>query len=83
MPADGDGSYRRSVLYDTIGEAYLLIIFAAAAAADPDAKLYYEIYVVLTSLSGKIWPTKLVTSNIAMVSICARPNAPNHAVSAH
>ncbi|KAJ5174246.1 uncharacterized protein N7482_000123 [Penicillium canariense] len=39
-----DGTYRESLWYTTIGEAYLPIAFATAAAADSDVKLYYNDY---------------------------------------
>lgn len=39
-----DGTYRSSVWYDTIGEAFLPLAFKFAAEADPNADLYYNDY---------------------------------------
>jgi len=39
-----DGTYRSSVFYDTIGEAFIPLAFKFAAEIDPHAKLYYNDY---------------------------------------
>ncbi|KAG6367031.1 hypothetical protein INS49_001213 [Diaporthe citri] len=44
-----DGTYRTSVFYNTMGTSYLPVAFAAAAAADPAAKLYYNDYNIESS----------------------------------
>ncbi|KAK1147529.1 hypothetical protein N8T08_000871 [Aspergillus melleus] len=60
-----DGSYRENVFYKTIGEAYLPIAFAAAAAADSDVKLYYNDYNIEwagNKASGALKIVKLIQS---------------------
>jgi endo-1,4-beta-xylanase len=39
-----DGSYRKSVFFNAVGEQYIPIAFKAAAQADPGARLYYNDY---------------------------------------
>jgi len=39
---EDDGSYRKSPLYNIIGEDFIDIAFKAAHEADPDAELYYN-----------------------------------------
>lgn len=39
-----DGTFRQWELYNVIGPAYIPLAFEAAAAADPDVKLYYNDY---------------------------------------
>ncbi|KAL2268707.1 hypothetical protein VTJ83DRAFT_3553 [Remersonia thermophila] len=50
---DEDGSYRKSVFYRVLGEEYLKLAFRAAAAADPEAKLYYNDYGIERPTSPK------------------------------
>jgi len=39
-----DGTYRNDTFFQVLGPEYIRIAFAAAAAADPHAKLYYNDY---------------------------------------
>ncbi|KAH6658151.1 family 10 glycosyl hydrolase [Truncatella angustata] len=39
-----NGTYRKSVFYDTLGEDYIKLAFRTAQKVDPDVKLYYNDY---------------------------------------
>jgi endo-1,4-beta-xylanase len=41
---EGDGTLRKSVFLNALGESFLPLAFTLAAAADPDADLYYNDY---------------------------------------
>jgi endo-1,4-beta-xylanase len=45
---NADGTFRNSIFFTTIGESYIKIAFDAAAAADPDMKLYYNDFSIET-----------------------------------
>lgn len=50
---EDDGSFRNSVFYRVLGDSYIPLAFAAAALADPDAKLYYNDYNIETAGTPK------------------------------
>lgn len=48
-----NGTYRDSLFYKVLGDEYIRIAFAAAAKADPHAKLYYNDYSIERQNSTK------------------------------
>ncbi|KAF2837759.1 glycoside hydrolase family 10 protein [Patellaria atrata CBS 101060] len=65
-----DGTFRSTIWLDTIGPSYIETAFKAVAAADPDAKLYYNDY-NLESISNK---TRAVGALIRRLQDCGVPN---------
>jgi endo-1,4-beta-xylanase len=52
-PIEDDGTYRQSVFYKTFnGTGFINVAFAAARAADPNAKLYMNEWVVFFLRDG-------------------------------
>ncbi|KAI1360987.1 family 10 glycosyl hydrolase [Xylaria arbuscula] len=55
-----DATYRSNVFYNTLGTDYFGIAFAAAAEADPDAKLYYNDYNIESTGSKQAATVKIL-----------------------
>lgn len=63
---------RRSLFYEIIGPDYIEIAFKLAAAADPDAKLYYNDY--------NLWKPEKREATIRMIKNLQLKNIPIHGV---
>lgn len=68
-----DGTYRTSVFYNVLGTSYLPLAFKAAAAADPNTKLYYNDYNI--EYSGA-----KATAALNIVKLIQAAGAPIHGV---
>ncbi|KAI0512741.1 family 10 glycosyl hydrolase [Xylaria bambusicola] len=55
-----DGTYRTNVFYNVLGDSYFALAFKAAAAADPNAKLYYNDYNIENPGSKQAGVVKIV-----------------------
>lgn len=59
---EDDGSYRKSLFYNTLGEEYIKLAFQTAAKVDPHAKLYYNDY-------NLEWPSKKTEAAARLVKM--------------
>ncbi|KAK5654893.1 hypothetical protein OQA88_6931 [Cercophora sp. LCS_1] len=82
---DEDGTYRKSVFYNVLGEEYIKLAFQYAAEADPDAKLYYNDYGIERPASVKTAGAKRIVKmlkdagiRIDGVGMQAHLHADNH-----
>ncbi|KAK0720821.1 glycoside hydrolase superfamily [Lasiosphaeris hirsuta] len=82
---DEDGTYRKSVFYNVLGDEYIKLAFQAAAEADPGAKLYYNDYGIERPASVKTAGAKRIVKllkdagiRIDGVGMQAHLHADNH-----
>ena len=82
---DEDGTYRKSVFYNVLGEEYIKLAFQYAAEADPSAKLYYNDYGIERPASVKTAGAKRIVKllkdaglRIDGVGMQAHLHADNH-----
>jgi endo-1,4-beta-xylanase len=82
---DEDGTYRKSVFYNVLGEDYIVHAFRVAAEVDPEAKLYYNDYAIerpdSVKTAGALRLVKLIKDagvKIDGVGMQAHLHADNH-----